>query len=83
MILAHRIRLVPTLEQEVYFRRACGVARFAYNWALAEWKRQYDAGTRLSEVALRKALKAIKYDQFPWMREVSVLQQHGRALAMS
>ena len=71
MILAHRIRLVPTLEQEVYFRRACGVARFAYNWALAEWKRQYDAGAKPSEVALRKALNAIKYDQFPWMREVT------------
>jgi len=41
--LAHRIRLVPTADQEVYFRKACGVARFAYNWALAEWKRQYKA----------------------------------------
>ena len=26
------IRLNPTPEQEVYFRKACGVARHAYNW---------------------------------------------------
>jgi putative transposase len=47
MILAHRIRLVPTADQESYFARACGVARFAYNWALAEWQRQYAAGAQL------------------------------------
>jgi len=35
---AHVIRLNPTPEQEVYFRKACGVARHAYNWALARWK---------------------------------------------
>ncbi|MFP3647552.1 helix-turn-helix domain-containing protein, partial [Paraburkholderia sp. SIMBA_054] len=41
MIRVHRIRLDPTATQSVYFARACGVSRFAYNWALAEWKRQY------------------------------------------
>lgn len=35
---SHVIRLNPTAEQEVYFRKACGVARHAYNWALARWK---------------------------------------------
>src|SRR5437868_169717 len=35
---SHIIRLHPTPEQEVYFRKACGVARHAYNWALARWK---------------------------------------------
>ncbi|WP_324291839.1 helix-turn-helix domain-containing protein [Cupriavidus sp. D39] len=29
--------------QATYFARAAGVARFAYNWALAEWKRQFNA----------------------------------------
>ncbi len=32
---SHVIRLNPTPEQEVYFRKACGIARHAYNWALA------------------------------------------------
>jgi putative transposase len=71
MILAHRIRLVPTAAQESYFVRACGVARFAYNWALAEWQRQYAAGEKPSEAALRKQLNALKPEQFPWMLEVT------------
>lgn len=87
MILAHRIRLVPTGKQEAYFRRACGVARFAYNWALGQWQRQYDNGEKPSEVALRKMLNAIKGEQFPWMREVTknapqqAIKNLGRAYA--
>jgi putative transposase len=34
VIKAHKIRLNPTLEQEQYFWRAAGVARYAYNWGL-------------------------------------------------
>lgn len=71
MILAHRIRLVPTRDQKLYFLRACGVARFAYNWALAEWTRQYAVGRKPSEAALRKQLNAIKAEQFAWMGEVT------------
>ncbi|MBV8371020.1 MAG: transposase [Candidatus Eremiobacteraeota bacterium] len=71
MILAHRIRLDPTSAQEAYFARACGVARFAYNWGLAEWRRQYDSGGKPSEIALRRLLNAIKNEQFPWMRQVT------------
>jgi putative transposase len=69
--IGHRVRLVPTSEQEIAFRRACGVARFAYNWALSEWKRQHEAGEKPTEIALRKALNAIKGEQFPWMTEVT------------
>lgn len=71
MIIAHRIRLVPNKKQERYFYRACGVARFAYNWALAEWERLYMAGEPRSELLLRRKLNAIKDEQFPWMREVT------------
>jgi hypothetical protein len=35
MILTHRIALDPTDQQEQYFRRAAGIARFVWNWALA------------------------------------------------
>lgn len=67
----HKIKLDPTQEQAIYFARACGVARFAYNWALAEWKAEYDAGGKPNEAALRKRLNAIKGEQFPWMVEVT------------
>jgi putative transposase len=71
MILAHRIRLVPTVEQEAYFRRASGVHRFAYNWGLDQWQRAFEAGEKLTEAALRRRLNAVKDEQFPWMREVT------------
>jgi transposase len=32
MLKAHKIKLNPTPEQEVYFKKACGVARFCYNF---------------------------------------------------
>ena len=87
MRLAHRVRLDPTPAQQEYFRRACGVARFAYNWALAEWQRQYAAGQKPSEAALRKQLNALKDTRFPWMREVTknapqqAVKNLGRAYA--
>ena len=71
MYLAHRICLDPTRAQANYFARAAGTARFAYNWALAEWKRQYEAGERPTEALLRKKLNSIKREQFPWMLEVT------------
>lgn len=77
VVLSHRIALVPTAAQEVLLRQAVGVSRFAYNWALAEWKRQYQAGEKPSEGALRRQLNAIKRQQYPWMLLVpkSVPQQ--------
>jgi len=71
MILTHKICLQPIPAQEEYFRRASGVARFAYNWALSEWKRQYEAGEKPSEGKLHKQLNAVKAEQFPWMLEVT------------
>ncbi len=72
MLQVHRIRLVPTPEQEVSLRKACGVARFAYNWGLCEWQRAYEAGElRIGYTSLARKLNAIKYLEFPWMLEVS------------
>ena len=41
MILAHKIRLYPTSEQETALKKAAGCSRFAYNWGLAKWKEMY------------------------------------------
>lgn len=71
MLLTHKIQLVPNNKQAGYFARAAGVSRFAYNWALAEWQRQYEAGERPNEISLRKQLNSIKREQFPWMYEVT------------
>jgi putative transposase len=77
MLIAHRIVLDPNNAQATYLARASGTARFAYNWALAEWKRQYDAWKadnslpKPSQAALRRQLNAVKRERFPWMLEVT------------
>ncbi|WP_229512969.1 transposase [Massilia sp. AB1] len=91
MFVAHRIRLDPNNVQATYLSRAAGVARFAYNWALAEWGKQYAACKadpslpKPSEAALRRQLNTIKREQFPWMLGVTknapqmAIMQLGRA----
>ena len=77
MLTSHKIALNPNNQQSTYFFKAAGVARFAYNWGLAEWQRQYEEwkqDNRLpkpSQAALRRQLNAIKYEQFPWMLDVT------------
>lgn len=77
MLRTHKIRLNPTQAQAMHFARACGVARFAWNWALGQWQQQYQlhqqdpANPKPGEMALRRQLNGIKRDQFPWMLEVS------------
>jgi putative transposase len=77
MIKAHKIRLHPTPEQANYFARAAGTARFTFNWAVAEWQQQYEAGGKPSALALRTQFNAIKRDQFPWVYEVTKCAVEG------
>ena len=91
MLVAHRIRLDPNNVQATYFARAAGTARFAYNWALNEWRKQYDASNtdpslpKPSDAALQRLLNSIKREQFPWMLAVTknapqmAIMQLGRA----
>jgi len=71
MIKAHKIRLHPTEEQKVYFAKAAGTARFVWNWALAEWNRQYEAGEKPTALKLKKQFNEIRREQFPWTWEVT------------
>ncbi len=71
MYRAHKICLNPNVAQANYFARACGVARFAYNWALSEWKRQYETGDKPNWLTLNRLLNKIKRDDFPWMVAVT------------
>lgn len=70
MILAHKTRINPTPEQERYFWNACGIARFTWNWCLAEWDRQYAADEKPSISKLKKQFNATKKKDWPWMYEV-------------
>ena len=71
MIRVHRITLDPNDVQATALARSAGTARFTWNWALAEWKRQYAAGEKPNDAALRRQLNAIKRNAYPWMLDVS------------
>jgi putative transposase len=68
--LAHKIELKPNNIQKGYFARACGTARFVWNWGLAEWSRQYAEGLKPSGLGLKKEFNLIKKEEFPWILEV-------------
>lgn len=69
MIKAHQIKLNPTKSQEKFLRQSCGVARFAFNWALNKWQQDYKVGIKQSAYSLIKHLNSIKKTEFPWMQE--------------
>lgn len=77
MIRSQVIKLDPTHDQKIFFNRCIDDARFAWNWALEEWKKQYSEGLKPNEGNLRKQLNACKSDKFPWLMETpkSVVQQ--------
>lgn len=70
MSIAHKIQLKPTKAQESYFRQACGTSRLVYNWGLSEWVTQYKAGLKPSGLSLKKQFNEIKYQQFPWLKDI-------------
>ncbi len=77
MIHAHKIRLHPTPEQATYFAKAAGTRRFVFNWGLAEWTRQYEAGLKPSALTLKKQFNAIKGELFPWVYDVTKCAVEG------
>lgn len=71
MIRTHKIRLNPTPEQLTYFAKAAGTARFVFNWGLAAWKCQYEAGENPAALSLKKQFNAVKAELFPWVYDVT------------
>ena len=68
---SHRVALKPTAEQEVRFGQHAGYARFAYNWALGEFKAGLDVGEWLSERTLRPRWNRVKGMIAPWGTDLS------------
>ena len=68
---SHRVALKPTAEQEALFGQHAGYARFAYNWALGEFRAGLDVGEWLTERTLRPRWNMIKSMIAPWGTELS------------
>jgi putative transposase len=72
MIKAHKIRLNPAPEQYAYLMKAAGTARYAYNWAVAQWR---DAeGKKPTALELKKRFNAEKP---AWVYEVTKCAAEG------
>ena len=57
IIRGHIIELKPNNTQATHLKKACGVARFAYNWALSEWKKQYEQDKQYRDDCLAKDIQ--------------------------
>jgi len=68
---SHVIQLKPNNKQSTYFEKACGCQRFVYNWGLAVWKTEYEAGDKPTGRGLKKQFNAVKKAEYPWIYEVT------------
>ncbi len=66
---SYKTELDPNNAQAALLSKACGVARFTYNWGLARRIDEYaKTGKSSSGYDQCKQLNAIMDDEFPWMQ---------------
>ncbi|MED3466670.1 transposase [Bacillus thuringiensis] len=73
MILAKKVRLIPTPEQEKVLRNHAGAARFAYNYCKRMSDRYYKLfGKSVSQLALQKRFTKIKKrKRYEWLQDIN------------
>ena len=72
MILAKKVRIYPTKEQEQKLWQSLGTARFIYNYTLAKQEENYKNGGKfISDGIIRKELTQLKKSELIWLNEVS------------
>ena len=72
MILAKKVRLYPTKEQEQKLWQSVGTTRFIYNYTLTKQEENYrNGGKFISDGIIRKELTQLKKSELIWLNEVS------------
>ena len=75
MILSHKIEMNPNKTQVTKLLKACGCARFSYNWGLNKWNEMYvswkgnNTLPRPNAFLIKKEFNKIKETEFPWIYE--------------
>lgn len=69
MFRAYKTELDPNNEQRTGLLRHAGVARFVYNWALADRIARYEAGQSTNMYEQRHRFTTIKNAEYPWISE--------------
>lgn len=68
----YKVEIHPNNIQQTLLSKACGVARFTYNWGLQYKKTLWKTNKQsISAIGLHKELNKLKKTKFPWMYEVS------------
>lgn len=72
-MIAKKVRIKPTKQQELQLYKSSGTARFIYNWVLGKQKENYKQGNKfISDSVLRKEITQLKKTKdFEWLNEVS------------
>ena len=73
MIKTIRVMLIPNGKQRTRLFQFAGTSRFAYNWALEQEKKNYEAGGKfINDYELRKRFTAFKQEaDNKWLYTIS------------
>ena len=73
MVKAIKVMLIPNNVQKTKLFQYAGASRFAYNWALAREKENYEKGGRfIPDMELRKEFTRLRNsDEYAWLLNVS------------
>ncbi|MCR4834614.1 MAG: transposase [Butyrivibrio sp.] len=73
MVKAIKVMLIPNNVQQTKMFQYAGAARFAFNWALAREKENYEKGGKfISDSELRKEFTRLRNsDEYAWLQNVS------------
>ena len=73
MVKAIKVMLIPNNVQGTKMFQYAGAARFAYNWALAKEKENYEKGGKfISDSELRKEFTRLRNsDEYVWLQSIS------------
>ena len=73
MIIAKKIRLFPTKQQEIKMIESCNTARYIYNYTLAKQEQNHKEGNHfIKNTEIRKELTQLKKtEKFSWLNNVS------------
>ena len=72
---AYKVEIAPNNKQLTLFKKAAGIARFAWNWGLNDRKDRYnnleDDERYTSAIQQHREINLLKKTDFGWMYEVS------------
>ena len=73
MVKAIKVMLIPNNVQKTKMFQYAGASRFAYNWALAREKENYEKGGKfISDSELRKEFTKLRHsEEYAWLLDIS------------